>query len=110
MVNKNGMTYFLSRWSRIRKPRFSNLTTRSWPQKLPPSQPLHYPILRNHLCPLLVQHCPACFGGTAFGRPLAEGGDIHVATHGNFRHCHHRSAGDSSAFYNPMARGRCRAN
>ncbi|KAF8125809.1 hypothetical protein EV363DRAFT_622203 [Boletus edulis] len=59
-------------------------------------------LIPGNCSPLLVQHCPACFGGTAFGRPLAEGGDIHVATHGNFRHCHYRSAGDSPAFYDPV--------
>ncbi|KAF8452432.1 hypothetical protein L210DRAFT_3383491, partial [Boletus edulis BED1] len=49
----------------------------------------------------LIQRCPACFGGTAFGRPLADGADIHVATDGNFHHRHRRSAGDSPAFYQP---------
>ncbi|KAF9223337.1 hypothetical protein BS17DRAFT_705496 [Gyrodon lividus] len=39
--------------------------------------------------PILIQHCPACFGGTTFGRSLtASGGDIHIATDGNFHHCH----------------------
>jgi hypothetical protein len=51
--------------------------------------------------PLLVQRCPACFGGTTFGRPLAEGGDFHVATDGNFHHRHRRSSGDCPAFYDP---------
>ncbi|KIK77681.1 hypothetical protein PAXRUDRAFT_17336 [Paxillus rubicundulus Ve08.2h10] len=51
--------------------------------------------------PILVQHCPACFGGTRFGRPLDEGGDIHVATDGNFHHWHRRSAGNGPSFYNP---------
>lgn len=50
---------------------------------------------------ILVQRCPACFGGTAFGRPLAEGGDIHVATDGNFHHRHRRSSGDCPSFYDP---------
>ncbi|KAG1836304.1 hypothetical protein F4604DRAFT_1886125 [Suillus subluteus] len=27
---------------------------------------------------VLTQHCPACFGGILFGRPLSEGGDIHA--------------------------------
>ena len=35
---------------------------------------------------LLIQRCPACFGGTLFGRPLDQGGDIHIATDGNFHH------------------------
>ncbi|KAG0695573.1 hypothetical protein DFH29DRAFT_984921 [Suillus ampliporus] len=37
---------------------------------------------------LLIQRCPACFGGALFGRPVDQGGDIHVATDGNFHHCH----------------------
>ena len=62
--------------------------------------------------------CPACFGGNSFGRPLTEcvlpiiiafpvltivtrGGDIHLATDGNFHHRHLRSAGSSPAFYDP---------
>jgi hypothetical protein len=36
-----------------------------------------------------------------FGRPLSEGGDIHVATDGNFHHRHRRSAGDCPQFYDP---------
>jgi hypothetical protein len=50
---------------------------------------------------ILIQHCPACFGGVKFGRDLDKGGDIHVATNGNFHHRHRRSAGDSPHFYNP---------
>ena len=50
---------------------------------------------------ILVQRCPACFGGTVFGRSIADGGDIHVATDGNFHHRHRRSAGDSPSFYDP---------
>ena len=50
---------------------------------------------------VLIQHCPACFRGTTFGRPLTHGGDIHVATDGNFHHCHRCSASDSLSFYNP---------
>ncbi|KIJ59524.1 hypothetical protein HYDPIDRAFT_100539, partial [Hydnomerulius pinastri MD-312] len=52
--------------------------------------------------PILVQRCPACFGGTTFGQSLSiDGGDIHVATDGNFHHHHRRSAGDSPSFYEP---------
>ncbi|KAG2054503.1 hypothetical protein BDR06DRAFT_1049502 [Suillus hirtellus] len=59
-------------------------------------------VLQHGRCaPLLVQRCPACFGGTLFGRPISEGGDIHVATDGNFHHRHHRSAGDCPHFYEP---------
>jgi len=36
-----------------------------------------------------------------YGRPSDEGGDIHVATDGNFHHRHRRSAGDCPRFYNP---------
>ncbi|KAG1745891.1 uncharacterized protein EDB91DRAFT_1268520 [Suillus paluster] len=50
---------------------------------------------------ILTQRCPACFGGIHFGRPLNEGGDIHVATDGNFHHQHRRSAGDCPRFYDP---------
>ena len=50
---------------------------------------------------ILVQRCPACFGGISFGRPLDDGGDIHVATDGNFHHRHRRSAGDCPSFYEP---------
>ncbi|KAF8120229.1 hypothetical protein EV363DRAFT_1191626 [Boletus edulis] len=50
---------------------------------------------------VLLQRCPACFGGTMFGRSITDGGDIHVATDGNFHHRHRRSAGDSPSFYDP---------
>jgi len=36
-----------------------------------------------------------------FGRLLDKGGNIHVATDGNFHHRHRRSAGDSPSFYEP---------
>ncbi|KIK11678.1 hypothetical protein PISMIDRAFT_19325 [Pisolithus microcarpus 441] len=51
---------------------------------------------------LLVQRCPACFGGNIFGRSLAEGGDIHIAADGNFHHRHRHSAGDCPIFYDPV--------
>jgi len=56
---------------------------------------------RGSCAEILVQRCPACFGGTLFGRPLDKGGDIHVATDGNFHHRHRRSAGDFPPFYEP---------
>ena len=60
------------------------------------------PLLTPESCALvLVQRCPACFGGTTFGRPLTHGRDIHVATDGNFHHRHRRSASDSPSFYDP---------
>ena len=36
-----------------------------------------------------------------FGRPLDQGGDIHVAMDGNFHHWHQHSAGDCPQFYEP---------
>ncbi|KAG9309814.1 hypothetical protein JVU11DRAFT_10191 [Chiua virens] len=52
---------------------------------------------------ILAQCCPACFGGTLFGRSTQglQGSDIHVATDGNFHHRHCRSAGNSPSFYDP---------
>lgn len=58
-------------------------------------------IPRERCAAILLQRCPACFGGVVFGRKLEEGGDIHVATDGNFHHRHWRSAGDSPHFYDP---------
>ncbi|KAG2125734.1 hypothetical protein DEU56DRAFT_873029 [Suillus clintonianus] len=59
-------------------------------------------VLHSGRCaPLLAQRCPACFGGTLYGRPIDQGGDIHVATDGNFHHRHRRSAGDCPRFYEP---------
>ncbi|EGO23826.1 hypothetical protein SERLADRAFT_392327 [Serpula lacrymans var. lacrymans S7.9] len=46
------------------------------------------PLTTGHCASILIQYCPACIGGTVFGRPLDEGGDIHVATDGNFHHCY----------------------
>ena len=48
---------------------------------------------------ILIQHCPACFGSTLFGRLLEKGSNIHVATDGNFHHRHRCSAGDCPPFY-----------
>jgi hypothetical protein len=31
--------------------------------------------------------------------PTLRGADIHIATHGNFHHCHQKSTGDSPRFY-----------
>ena len=56
---------------------------------------------RGSCTEILAQHCPACFGGTLFGRLLDKGGDIHVATDSNFHHRHRRSAGDCPPFYEP---------
>ncbi|KAF8430674.1 hypothetical protein L210DRAFT_3417312 [Boletus edulis BED1] len=70
-----------------------------------PSTPLSRsstPLAPGRCDPILIQRCPACFAGTTFGRSLAEGGDIHVATDGNFHHRHRRSAGDCPPFYDPV--------
>ncbi|KAG1851783.1 hypothetical protein C8R48DRAFT_810421 [Suillus tomentosus] len=56
---------------------------------------------RGRCAPILIQRCPACFAGTMFGKPTAEGGDIHTATDGNFHHRHRRAAGDCPHFYDP---------
>jgi hypothetical protein len=65
-------------------------------------EPSSLPILTRGRCsPLLVQRCPACFSGIFYGRPTNAGGDIHVATDGNFHHRHRRSAGDCPRFYDP---------
>ncbi|KAG1842228.1 hypothetical protein F4604DRAFT_1884792 [Suillus subluteus] len=58
-------------------------------------------LVQGRCASVLTQRCPACFGGILFGRPLSEGGDIHVATDGNFHHRHRRSAGDCPHFYDP---------
>jgi hypothetical protein len=57
---------------------------------------------RTRCALILVQRCPACFGGEKFGIPLGEGCDIHVAADGNFHHRHRRSTGDGPAFYDPV--------
>ncbi|KAH7905205.1 hypothetical protein BJ138DRAFT_975864, partial [Hygrophoropsis aurantiaca] len=51
---------------------------------------------------LLQQRCPACFGGSFWGRSWADGGDVHCASDGNFHHRHRRSAGDCPSFYDPV--------
>jgi len=56
---------------------------------------------RSSCAQILIQRCPACFGGTSFGRSLENGSDIHVVTDGNFHHWHRRSAGDCPTFYKP---------
>jgi len=61
-----------------------------------PSKP---PLFSGYCPSILVQHCPACFAGTSFGRPLPDGGDIHVAMDGNFHHRHRQSASTSPPFY-----------
>ncbi|EGN93582.1 hypothetical protein SERLA73DRAFT_63558 [Serpula lacrymans var. lacrymans S7.3] len=69
------------------------------PIALPPT--ILEPLTTGHYASILIQRCPACFGGTVFGRPLDEGGDIHITTDGNFHHHHRHSAGDCPKFYEP---------
>ncbi|KAI5998306.1 hypothetical protein EDD15DRAFT_2386945 [Pisolithus albus] len=59
------------------------------------------PLSQGSCAEILIQRCPACFGGVLFGTPLDKGGDIHVAMDGNFHHRHRRSAGDSPSSYEP---------
>ena len=59
------------------------------------------PLSRSSCAEILIQRCPACSSGTSFRKPLDQGGDIHVATDGNFHHRHWRSAGNSPSFYEP---------
>ncbi|KIO09804.1 hypothetical protein M404DRAFT_130054 [Pisolithus tinctorius Marx 270] len=72
------------------------------PSTIPPSSDRQSPPSPDLCASILVQRCPACFAGTTFGRPLSEGGDVHVATDGNFHHRHRRSAGSCPPFYEPM--------
>ncbi|KAI5987395.1 hypothetical protein F5J12DRAFT_728469, partial [Pisolithus orientalis] len=72
------------------------------PSPIPPSSN-HQSLLSPDLCAsILVQRCPTCFAGTTFGQPLSEGGDVHVATDGNFHHHHWCSAGSCPPFYELM--------
>ncbi|KAI1784327.1 hypothetical protein LXA43DRAFT_901841 [Ganoderma leucocontextum] len=51
---------------------------------------------------LLQKLCPACFGGTRFGRSFEkDGGDIHVAIDATFSQRHNVAAGESPWFYEP---------
>ena len=60
------------------------------------------PTVPDSCATVLIQRCPACFAGNIFGRPLQDGGDIHVATDGNFHHRHRCSAGSCPRFYDPI--------
>ncbi|KAJ8469462.1 hypothetical protein ONZ45_g16881 [Pleurotus djamor] len=51
--------------------------------------------------PLLRSRCPACFGGTEFGKPFSVGGDFHVAVDGNFHHRQRKGTGDTPSSYVP---------
>ncbi|KAI0676695.1 hypothetical protein C8Q78DRAFT_960079 [Trametes maxima] len=51
---------------------------------------------------LLQKRCPACFGGTQFGRSFTKlGGDVHIALDATFSQRHNVSAGESPWFYEP---------
>ncbi|KAI0710611.1 hypothetical protein C8Q76DRAFT_624385 [Earliella scabrosa] len=51
---------------------------------------------------ILQKRCPACFGGTKFGRNFdTDGGDIHVAIDATFSQRHNVAAGDSPWFHEP---------
>ncbi|KAI0706515.1 hypothetical protein C8Q76DRAFT_629740 [Earliella scabrosa] len=51
---------------------------------------------------ILQKRCPACFGGTKFGRDFEKnGGDIHVAIDATFSQRHNVAAGDSPWFHEP---------
>ncbi|KAH7917226.1 hypothetical protein BV22DRAFT_985479, partial [Leucogyrophana mollusca] len=66
-----------------------------------PLQPVPPNLTTGYASSILRQRCPACFGGSSWGRPLTEGGDVHCASDGNFHHRHRRSAGDCPPFYDP---------
>ncbi|EGO30868.1 hypothetical protein SERLADRAFT_404853 [Serpula lacrymans var. lacrymans S7.9] len=55
------------------------------PTALPPTitPTISQPLTRGHCASILVQYCPACFGGNSFVRLLDEGGNIHTATNGD---------------------------
>ncbi|KII84489.1 hypothetical protein PLICRDRAFT_117716 [Plicaturopsis crispa FD-325 SS-3] len=72
------------------------------PESSPISQSRTAPSSAPASARILQQRCPACFGGVSFGRSFDDGGDIHVATDGNFHHRHRRAAGDSRHFYDPQ--------
>ena len=65
------------------------------------ASPLKSPLFPGRCASILIWRCPVCFAGTSFGKPLPDGGDIHVAMDGNFHHCHRRSASASPPFYDP---------
>ncbi|RDB15038.1 hypothetical protein Hypma_005430 [Hypsizygus marmoreus] len=50
---------------------------------------------------ILQRRCPACFGGTRYGRSFDDGGDVQLCVDGNFNHRHLRTAGDCPKFYDP---------
>ncbi|KAG2121677.1 hypothetical protein BD769DRAFT_1629375 [Suillus cothurnatus] len=79
----------------------------AWRPQLPDNSGISMPtssnttLVKGRCSSILMQHCPACFAGMLFERPLSKGGDIHIATDGNFHHRHQWSVGDCPCFYNP---------
>ncbi|KAI5995708.1 hypothetical protein EDC04DRAFT_2585850 [Pisolithus marmoratus] len=63
------------------------------PLSLLPSSPTKHDLSPGSCAPILVQCCPACFGGQDFRCLLDNGGDIHIAMDGNFHHRHRCSRG-----------------
>ncbi|KAJ7575225.1 hypothetical protein C8J56DRAFT_1063775 [Mycena floridula] len=72
------------------------------PAVSPPPSPGMFEAGTGECHRMLRDLCPACFGGSHFGRPLKEGGDIHVAIDGNFHHRHIAGAGEDIPFHRPM--------
>ncbi|KAF9465525.1 hypothetical protein BDZ94DRAFT_322334 [Collybia nuda] len=58
-------------------------------------------LTRGECARILVERCPACFGGAWFGRSFNRGGNIHVGPDSNFNPQHITSAGDCPTFYQP---------
>ncbi|KIM62208.1 hypothetical protein SCLCIDRAFT_25141 [Scleroderma citrinum Foug A] len=88
-----------AQWFNILEPAIGSFTDSS--SSTPSTVWRQESLSRSSCTEILVQHCPACFGSISFGRPLDDGGDIHVATDSNFHHRHRRSAGNCPSFYEP---------
>ncbi|KAK1222995.1 hypothetical protein PQX77_014141 [Marasmius sp. AFHP31] len=85
--------------SRSRPPAHSPSTT-TGQDASPPCETTESVPLQSGAChPYLQRLCPACFGGSKFGRSFQQGGDIHVALDGNFHHRHLKSGGDGKPFH-----------
>ncbi|KAJ7588018.1 hypothetical protein C8J56DRAFT_889864 [Mycena floridula] len=72
------------------------------PAVSPPPSPGMFEAGTGECHRMLRDLCPACFGGSHFGRPLKEGSDIHVAIDGNFHHRHIAGTGEDIPFHRPM--------
>ncbi|KAI0702132.1 hypothetical protein C8Q76DRAFT_587575, partial [Earliella scabrosa] len=61
------------------------------------------PSVSSRQCDRILQkRCPACFGGTRFGRNFdKQGGDVHVAIDATFSQRHNVAAGDNPWFHEP---------